>query len=92
MFWRLWLTYRLTRSVFIAFAGQLFGYDVLISRTGYTGELGCEIYSDVGALSISGQIVADERVRPAGLGCRDTLRLEWGIPLRQRYFGRNHAF
>lgn len=61
---------------------KLFGYDVLISRTGYTGELGCEIYSDVGAaVDIWAKLLADERVRPAGLGCRDTLRLEMGYPL-----------
>lgn len=54
---------------------------VLISRTGYTGEVGFEIYSDP---SLAGKIW-DYCIRngavPAGLGARDTLRLEMGMPL-----------
>lgn len=59
--------------------------DVLISRTGYTGEIGVEIYvpgeyaSQVwDALLDSG---ADHGLLPAGLGARDTLRLEAGFAL-----------
>jgi len=55
---------------------------VLISRTGYTGELGYEVYSDS---SLSAKIwnlfLEDERVKPAGLGARDILRIEVGLPL-----------
>jgi len=58
------------------------GKEILISRTGYTGELGYEIYCDV---SIAGEIwnmlLTDDRVKPAGLGARDILRLEVGLSL-----------
>ncbi|MEO0463199.1 MAG: glycine cleavage system aminomethyltransferase GcvT [Pseudomonadota bacterium] len=53
-----------------------------VSRAGYTGEDGFEIAvheSKVEALANA--LVADERVRPAGLGARDSLRLEAGLPL-----------
>ncbi|QGY41211.1 glycine cleavage system aminomethyltransferase GcvT [Pseudodesulfovibrio cashew] len=58
------------------------GFSMIISRTGYTGELGYELYlpSDK-ALEIWEKLVADERVEPVGLGARDTLRLEIGYPL-----------
>ncbi|PLX68833.1 MAG: glycine cleavage system protein T [Denitrovibrio sp.] len=56
--------------------------EILISRTGYTGELGYEIYSDVSqAEKIWDSLLADERVKPAGLGARDILRLEVGLSL-----------
>ncbi|PLX68898.1 MAG: glycine cleavage system protein T [Denitrovibrio sp.] len=58
------------------------GQDILISRTGYTGELGYEIYSDVSlAESMWDKLLSDERVKPAGLGARDILRLEIGLSL-----------
>ena len=53
-----------------------------ISRSGYTGEDGYEISvaaRDVEALADA--LVADERVKPIGLGARDSLRLEAGLPL-----------
>lgn len=57
------------------------GREVLISRTGYTGEIGFEIYAanDIGT-AIWDDCLA-RGVIPAGLGCRDTLRLEMGLPL-----------
>ncbi|WP_027178733.1 glycine cleavage system aminomethyltransferase GcvT [Maridesulfovibrio bastinii] len=58
------------------------GYELIISRTGYTGELGYELYLPAEhAESLWKKIVADERVIPVGLGARDTLRLEMGLPL-----------
>ncbi|NVE95872.1 glycine cleavage system aminomethyltransferase GcvT [Altererythrobacter lutimaris] len=63
----------------------LFEYDgghIWVSRAGYTGEDGFEIAvheSKVEALA--NVMVADERVKPAGLGARDSLRLEAGLPL-----------
>jgi aminomethyltransferase len=61
------------------------GHDVLLARTGYTGEDGFEVYSqsphaaDVwGVLTDAG---ASHGLLPAGLACRDTLRLEAGMPL-----------
>ena len=52
------------------------------SRSGYTGEDGYEISvtaADVPALWMA--LLADERVKPIGLGARDSLRLEAGLPL-----------
>ncbi len=57
-------------------------FKVLVSRTGYTGELGYELYLPwQHALELWEKILQDERVKPAGLGARDTLRLESGLPL-----------
>ena len=58
------------------------GKPLWISRSGYTGEDGFEISvagRDVEALADA--LVADERVKPIGLGARDSLRLEAGLPL-----------
>jgi aminomethyltransferase len=58
------------------------GENLLVSRTGYTGELGYELYLPWGkALALWQALLADARVKPAGLGARDTLRLEAGLPL-----------
>ena len=56
--------------------------DVIVSRSGYTGEDGFEIAlpGDL-AEAFADRLIADERVRPAGLGARDSLRLEAGLPL-----------
>jgi aminomethyltransferase len=61
---------------------SLFGVNVIISRTGYTGELGYELYFDrEKAAVIWNKLLDYPDVRPAGLGARDTLRLEMGYPL-----------
>lgn len=61
---------------------DLLGEKVIISRTGYTGELGYELYIPAEKVTdLWRLILADERVKPAGLGARDTLRLEMGYPL-----------
>ncbi|MDD3154131.1 MAG: glycine cleavage system aminomethyltransferase GcvT [Victivallaceae bacterium] len=58
------------------------GRNVIVSRTGYTGELGFELYFNVDyAPELWEMILAIDPVRPAGLGARDTLRLEMGYPL-----------
>ncbi len=58
------------------------GIPVLLSRTGYTGELGFELYFDVKhATEMWNLLLSDSVVKPAGLGARDTLRLEMGYPL-----------
>ena len=57
-------------------------FSCLISRTGYTGELGYEVYLPVAAVeSFWDQLLAHPMVEPAGLGARDTLRLEMGYSL-----------
>ena len=61
---------------------MLFGADCFISRSGYTGEDGYEI-SVPGdqAERIWNTLLEDARVKPIGLGARDSLRLEAGLPL-----------
>ena len=65
--------------------GTVAGIDCLVARTGYTGEDGFELFCDAGrapalwdALLAAG---APLGIRPCGLGSRDTLRLEAGMPL-----------
>ena len=54
----------------------------LISRTGYTGEDGFEIYAAPDYINACwDKLVASGRCKPCGLGCRDTLRFEVGLPL-----------
>ena len=56
--------------------------DVILSRTGYTGEDGFELYFDASrAVEMWTTIMAEGSVAPAGLGARDTLRLEMGMAL-----------
>ncbi len=58
------------------------GGPLLVSRTGYTGELGFELYFPWDkAEKLWTMLLGDERVKPVGLGARDTLRLEVGLPL-----------
>jgi aminomethyltransferase len=58
------------------------GVDLIVSRSGYTGEDGYEISMPAGAATrIWNTLLADPRVKPIGLGARDSLRLEAGLPL-----------
>lgn len=58
------------------------GMDVIISRTGYTGELGYELYVHTDhIIRLWELLLSDKRVKPAGLGARDILRLEVGYSL-----------
>lgn len=68
--------YRFVRS---RFAGR----DVIVSRTGYTGEIGFEFYvEDSPETAVAfWSLCLELGARPAGLGARDTLRLEMGLPL-----------
>ncbi|MCM8557110.1 glycine cleavage system aminomethyltransferase GcvT [Sphingomicrobium sediminis] len=53
-----------------------------ISRSGYTGEDGFEISVHVDKVKeLAARLVSDKRVKPVGLGARDSLRLEAGLPL-----------
>jgi aminomethyltransferase len=65
--------------------GSVAGITALVARTGYTGEDGFEVFVDTGraadlwdAMMASGR---DHGLAPIGLGARDTLRLEAGMPL-----------
>lgn len=55
--------------------------DMIISRTGYTGEDGFEIYAPVEKICSMWDALIEAGVQPCGLGCRDTLRFEAGMPL-----------
>ncbi len=58
------------------------GASAVVSRSGYTGEDGFEILVPQAiAVKLWDALLADERVRPIGLGARDSLRLEAGLPL-----------
>lgn len=62
--------------------GNVAGVPCIISRTGYTGELGFELYFDASRAQEMWKVVmAAGQVTPCGLGCRDTLRLEAGLCL-----------
>ena len=52
-----------------------------MSRTGYTGEDGFEIYAAPGIIVDMWDELINAGVKPCGLGCRDTLRFEAGLPL-----------
>lgn len=67
------------------------GDKLLVSRTGYTGELGYELYLPWDkVLPLWEALLQDTRVKPAGLGARDTLRLEAGLPLYGHELDTNH--
>ena len=56
--------------------------DLIVSRTGYTGEDGFEIYgSHEFTQQAWDKLIQSGRCKPCGLGCRDTLRFEVGLPL-----------
>lgn len=58
------------------------GETIIISRTGYTGEDGFEIYGSHDYIRACwDKLLASGEVKPCGLGCRDTLRFEVGLPL-----------
>ena len=62
--------------------GEIGGARGVISRTGYTGEDGFELYVEAGsAPALWDALMATGRVAPCGLGARDTLRLEMGMAL-----------
>ncbi len=69
-------------------SGSYFGMQYTVSRTGYTGEDGFEVILPAEAAAMAWQFLlqADDEfeppvIRPAGLGARDTLRIEAGMPL-----------
>ena len=65
--------------------GKVGGIDCIVSRTGYTGEIGFELYCNPDAAVHLWEMLLDagkdEGLIPCGLGSRDTLRLEAAMPL-----------
>ena len=65
---------------------------LIISRTGYTGELGYELYiREEKAQAVWEKLLQNPIVKPAGLGARDTLRLEMGMALYGQDLDENHT-
>ncbi|HEX5892918.1 MAG TPA: glycine cleavage system aminomethyltransferase GcvT [Nitrososphaeraceae archaeon] len=63
---------------------KIFGIQCIISRTGYTGEDGFELFFDSSKIEIWDKLIqlgSKINIKPAGLGARDTLRLEAGLML-----------
>lgn len=54
---------------------------IVLSRTGYTGEDGFELYATPDIIADAWKKLMAANVAPCGLGCRDTLRFEAGLPL-----------
>src|SRR5262249_32812660 len=62
--------------------GKVAGYDALIAKTGYTGDIGYEVYLGSGSAKTVWESFVEAGkefgIKPCGLGARDTLRLEAG--------------
>ncbi len=68
------------------------GKEIMVSRTGYTGELGVELYYPRDfSVTLWEDLAADADVKPAGLGARDTLRLECGMALYGHELDEDHT-
>lgn len=63
------------------YEAQWNGHRMVASRTGYTGEDGFELYTTCEDIKEIWKKLLDNGVVPCGLGCRDTLRFEAGLPL-----------
>lgn len=63
------------------YEAQWNGHRMVVSRTGYTGEDGFELYTTCEDIKGIWKKLLDNGVMPCGLGCRDTLRFEAGLPL-----------
>lgn len=60
---------------------EVAGHEVVAAGTGYTGERGGELCIPLSGATQIWEALISEGAEPAGLGCRDTLRLEMGFPL-----------
>jgi aminomethyltransferase len=75
------------RKAFTWEMGELDGVEVMISRTGYTGEEGVELGCMADDAGVLWDAILARGVTPAGLGARDTLRLEVCYPLHGNDIG-----
>jgi aminomethyltransferase len=84
-----------TLTYYFSLPAVFLGHPVLIGRTGYTGEDGFELYigqSEAAALwSALSEAGEGRGLVPTGLACRDTLRLEAGMPLYGHELGLDTA-
>ena len=82
-----WNTLKYFNFVFSEFKGL----PLMVSRTGYTGELGVEFFiASEAAVELWELLLSAGEVLPAGLGARDTLRLEMGYPLYGQELDSEH--
>ena len=74
-----------TVKYYASYPSTVAGVDALLARTGYTGEEGFELFvAPADAPAVWNALLeagAAHELKPCGLGCRDTLRLEAGMPL-----------
>ncbi len=78
--WTVWPQHRAVTEVLVPFSAYVNG-DLMIARTGYTGEDGFEIALPASDAAGFWDALKAAGVAPAGLGARDTLRLEAGMNL-----------
>jgi len=67
--------------------GEVAGIEVMVNRTGYTGEQGVELMVMAGDAGALWDAVVERGATPCGLGARDTLRLEVCYPLHGNDIG-----
>ncbi|MFC0439250.1 glycine cleavage system aminomethyltransferase GcvT [Kutzneria buriramensis] len=71
-----------TVKYYASYPTTVAGRPALLARTGYTGEDGFELFVAPGdAEAVWAAVAASDDIIPCGLSCRDTLRLEAGMPL-----------
>ncbi len=79
--WQVRPQWRASTESLVPFTGVLLEGDVMVARTGYTGEDGFEIVVPAADVEALWNDLVAAGVRPCGLGARDTLRLEAGMNL-----------
>jgi aminomethyltransferase len=78
--WKVWPHVQAATEGLVPFSAHLSG-DIMVARTGYTGEDGFEIVLPAASAADFWNVLKQAGVGPAGLGARDTLRLEAGMNL-----------
>jgi aminomethyltransferase len=80
-FWRAFDETKPATEALAPFHAARMGDEIMIARTGYTGEDGFEVICPAGEVESIWRRVVEQGARPCGLGARDTLRLEAGMNL-----------
>ncbi len=75
------LNFYTCKTILLPLTSHLSPLEIIISRTGYTGEDGFEIYGSHDFIRDCWDKLIAAGVQACGLGCRDTLRFEVGLPL-----------
>jgi aminomethyltransferase len=80
IFWNVFPATKAATEGLVPFSAALTG-ELMVARTGYTGEDGFEIIVPTAAAAVTWEKLVTGGARPCGLGARDTLRLEAGMNL-----------